>query len=1473
MTDARKRRAILEKKRRMHYERIFTLCVIGTVLASAVIAMNMDKAFLASKNNTVVYVPEKMFTDADNSLFIMTTDGDGTPLPNKHVVVEIEDEEGTRKLYEGSTDETGTAAPAFPLESDSKDATLIVTAGSERVKRVIQIDSTARIYLSTDKPIYQPGQIIHIRTLTFEGQRALASTRDVKIEVQAPDGTKIYGKTLTPNEFGIANLDYPLATILPLGIYKIFASVGVETVQKSIIVNRYVLPKFNVDFDGIKSWYTYDERITATLNCTYFFGEPIEGHFTLDAKSYLGVWETVHTVSGTLSGGKYSFEVPPVEYSVGIPLNSNNGYLELNVTITDTGGHTEQKSKMLSISKQPIVLTLLTESNIESVESTYYAVVNYPDGAPIEGASVEYSIEGLTDTVLTDERGIAELTFVYRNQRSLHITASTDGYSTTLDHRLLPSRDIKVVPNKGYYEVFERADFTVHYTGDSFTKWVYYEVISKGVVLSTGRFQLDGGIGHFEITMDADMSPFARVRVYKAQKSLEVASDTVIIGVGTLKGLDVEISTDKEVYRPHEDAYVSFEVSSEGAPVTSALGVSMVDMSVFEISERFQGFEEVFMNLEDDFTRPEYQIKYYVFSDDTSYIPADGPREVNISIEEPNMVSSWPLRLEQAAQLESNTIGNFFSVLGGLSILGYFALVAIAVGQTGKRRIIGPSTSIAPAIGVVVAVAVTVVLASVMYIMVIGLSPTTSNAPGGATTWGSSDSTEQLSTWPTWGGDVRFFFESEPELPDSDDPGTDTPGGIAEPARVRTFFPETWYWNPTLITDENGKASITLTTPDSITSWGLEASASTKDAKFGIAGENITVFQEFFVEPDIPLSVIQNDIFPLKVMIYNYISEPNNVTVRLFNDTWFELQDSNVKQILVEPNSVTSVSFRIKASEIGVHEVSILAGNARISDAVVREMRVDPKGQLIEYVISYRLDDNDTSTEHITLDPTGIPGTEVAYVKLQPGIESVLIDGAEKYIIFVSGCGEQSTSRLSVDVAAFKHLMETGITDEQMAKYEQILTQGIQHELIYLVTDMRSFGRAISWFGGPPDLWLTAWATFAFKDLEDVGFEIDERLLPDFHKYLVYEQSGDGSYIFPNINHWSINSKLMGERTAATAYITRALLYSGYPSDSKAIRKAVSYIESHVNVERDDPFTLALALIALEDGGGSNSLKSEIVGRLLELKVDDDEKSSHWDPLTIEATAYASIALHKSGEKVTAFKGITYLLANRHNGRWGSTHDTAVSFQAVSEVTKPTANDIVVTIIADGVIAETIHITEENSQYNHYIDISLFMDDFSAQVRVETNGSGMVLYQIYYSQYVPWFPTPPPQQELFLEVTYDATTIQVDDYLVAHLRMMYNGPMAAARMILVDLRSPVGFSFVREDIDALVDDGTISLYETAPRQLKLYLENVPKGEMIEFDYRLFANLPIKGTIQGVNAFDMYDSSITTTLEPVVVESI
>ena len=94
--------------------------------------------------------------------------------------------------------------------------------------------------------------------------------------------------------------------------------------------------------------------------------------------------------------------------------------------------------------------------------------------------------------------------------------------------------------------------------------------------------------------------------------------------------------------------------------------------------------------------------------------------------------------------------------------------------------------------------------------------------------------------------------------------------------RVRQFFPETWVWEPMLITDDAGRATLSLTAPDNITSWRLAAIGTCPQPAAGSGGigfgeAELTVFQDFFVEPSLPYSVTRGEEFPVKVDVFNYL--------------------------------------------------------------------------------------------------------------------------------------------------------------------------------------------------------------------------------------------------------------------------------------------------------------------------------------------------------------------------------------------------------------------------------------------------------------------------------------------------------------------------------------------------------------------------------------------------------------------------
>jgi uncharacterized protein YfaS (alpha-2-macroglobulin family) len=182
-------------------------------------------------------------------------------------------------------------------------------------------------------------------------------------------------------------------------------------------------------------------------------------------------------------------------------------------------------------------------------------------------------------------------------------------------------------------------------------------------------------------------------------------------------------------------------------------------------------------------------------------------------------------------------------------------------------------------------------------------------------------------------------------------------GGGGGSPRVRTFFPETLYTNPALITDGQGKASIHIPLADSITTWRITSLASTTRGALGSSSSPLRVFQDFFVDLDLPVSATEGDALSVPVAVYNYLTGPQRVSLELRQGPWFALDgDVANKQVEVKAGEVTVAYFRIKASRIGEHQLQVTAKleNARREkgDAVARTLNVLPNGEEHAVVIN-----------------------------------------------------------------------------------------------------------------------------------------------------------------------------------------------------------------------------------------------------------------------------------------------------------------------------------------------------------------------------------------------------------------------------------------------------------------------------------------------------------------------------------------
>ncbi|MDG6220309.1 MAG: alpha-2-macroglobulin family protein, partial [Candidatus Thermoplasmatota archaeon] len=699
-------------------------------------------------------------------------------------------------------------------------------------------------------------------------------------------------------------------------------------------------------------------------------------------------------------------------------------------------------------------------------------------------------------------------------------------------------------------------------------------------------------------------------------------------------------------------------------------------------------------------------------------------------------------------------------------------------------------------------------------------------------------------------------------------------------------FPETWYWQPMLILDNRGEANISLTAPDSITSWEIQAVASTTDGKVGLGNHNITVFQEFFIEPDLPYSLLRNDTVTMPVTIYNY-GEDRSVTVSIENGPWFETLSSTTMHTNVLADTVTAVNFTIRATEVGKHRLNVTASAGMAGDAITKEVRVRSDGLMNMTVENGVLVNTTSFSKTIQPDPARIAGSEELYVKLQAGITAITVDGADQFIQHVYGCGEQSLSTLSIDILAFRHIKDSTLSSSRLSEFEDIVKKGIQHELQYVAQANNGQGRGIVWFPGDQDVhpWLTAWGLITFQDALEAGFYVDPAVISDMQTWLISQQRTDGSWAFPN---WGLyetaNQALLEKEAGATAYIVRALLHAGMSPSDAPIAAAMSYLASKAGSYTDDPYTVAIMLLALEMGQGSPAARTNLLNSLIGHAIWDGDGvrwegetsltsyDRYWGPAnahTIETTAYAVLALQeRGGHSAHIAGGIRYMLDSRLGmGGFYSTQDTVVAFQAISKAGNVEMENVDINILANGIIVSTRSFDNDTLELTHYVDIPV---SNPVEITIETMGIGQVIYQIIYTEYLPW--TPPTYTGLEMELVFSDTTISVGETVEVSATLSYNGTHELIQMVLVRLVAPTGFSFLNNDFDILQQKGTISYYDGWGSDRNLYIQPVRKGETITFTYHLSNRVPVQTIAEGSFAFDMYNPDLSSHAAPQAISA-
>jgi A-macroglobulin TED domain/Alpha-2-macroglobulin family/MG2 domain/A-macroglobulin receptor binding domain/Carboxypeptidase regulatory-like domain/Alpha-2-macroglobulin bait region domain len=702
---------------------------------------------------------------------------------------------------------------------------------------------------------------------------------------------------------------------------------------------------------------------------------------------------------------------------------------------------------------------------------------------------------------------------------------------------------------------------------------------------------------------------------------------------------------------------------------------------------------------------------------------------------------------------------------------------------------------------------------------------------------------------------------------------------------VRSYFPEALYINPEIITDAQGNANISIPVADSITTWRMALLASTASGALGSATSSLKVFQDFFVDLDLPVTLTQGDQVSLPIAVYNYSGKSGEVTLKVKQEDWFSLDDETPeKAVSAAPDRVTGAQFTLTATRIGKFKLTLsahMAGPASRDDIVVREIEVIPNGREQDEVFNGRLEGSVTHDLHFP--ENAIADASSILVRLYPGPLSQLIEGMDSILSMPGGCFEQTSSSTYPNVLALDYMKHTRkLTLETHAKAEGYIANGYQRLLTFEVP-----GGGFSWFGqAPANKILTAYGLMEFNDMAKVS-DVDPRLIERTRDWLVSQQQADGS--------WQPDASFINEGATdrynsnvlrITAYIAWSLVDTGM--QGPAIDKARSFIDSHLN-SAPDPYTLAVIANFAAEYGHDRDFTRRSMQALLDARTEKEDQVfwsaeetgvySTGASAAIETTGLATQALLKwGGASETVRKALNFIFQRKQaSGAWGTTQATIMALRALLLATQMSATDVhgSLQVMLDGREVKTLNLTASNNDLLHefvFKDIDVHQP---ASLRLRFEGAGSLAYQVVGRSFIPW-DEKPAAEPLSIDIAYDRTRLSQND-IATETVTIRNNLTKTANMVMVDLGIPPGFDLLSEDLQALqekaagADAGRLEKFSLTATQAILYFNGLAPHQQVTLKVRLRAKYPIRAHTLQSRLYEYYDPDVSSIARPIKLE--
>lgn len=561
-------------------------------------------------------------------------------------------------------------------------------------------------------------------------------------------------------------------------------------------------------------------------------------------------------------------------------------------------------------------------------------------------------------------------------------------------------------------------------------------------------------------------------------------------------------------------------------------------------------------------------------------------------------------------------------------------------------------------------------------------------------------------------------------------------GGMDGSNDVRRDFRPSAYWNPSIQTDERGRAQVTFSLPESITTFRFMASALTEGNLFGNGQKDVIVTQPLILKPALPRFARLGDSFEAGVLVTNTTGDEGNTTISASAES-ISLTGTDSKSISLENGATREVRFTWNTTQPSDATFTFNAQLGREKDAF--ELAVPITLPTIKTTQATFASIADQASEAFRLPGNIVP--ELGSFEAQVSSTALVgLDGAADYLFtYPYGCLEQRTSRI-------RPLL---LGDELLSMFDiEVLDGNKDQEVERWFSQLRDYWQYNGfslWPGrsGRINHYVTAYVILALAEARDAGYQIPQQITRDALDGLEeYVRNSNNKPDYFQQRTWN----------DTRAFMLFALARHNRFMDQEIFALTSSVLNNAPQISIDGQSHLLRTLLLRSNQASEQAIQRMIQSITQRLRVESttayltaaQDPDARWIFASdTRSTAFGLAALIQSDppEEYRRFVDmmVRYLIQTRQAGHWASTQENAAVIEALSlfrqayEAEEPefTAD---ITVAGQSILKESFSGRSLDARKNQ-VSLTDFPLSETLPVTISKSGTGQLYYTVRLESY------------------------------------------------------------------------------------------------------------------------------------------